>query len=186
MKVFFLASLIIISKLLSSEEGDLSLMSREMLSYEVEKDGKKTLITREMTSCGKNKGFLQPLVPAPGVTLATENDMLLAMNNPDVLIVDLRSSHFYFEETIPLAINIPYTDVRFNLDEFACEEEGNKWDCTNATPVYIFCNGPACTQSPIGIREMISLGFPAEKIFYYRGGMLVWSALGLSTVKGEL
>jgi hypothetical protein len=28
-------------------------------------------------------------------------------------------------------------------------------------------------------------GFPATKIYYYRGGMLDWDALGLTTVKGE-
>lgn len=27
---------------------------------------------------------------------------------------------------------------------------------------------------------MIELGFPAEKIFYYRGGMQVWRMLGLT------
>lgn len=176
----------VLSSFLSAEEGELSLMTQDMKSYIVERDGKQVTLTREMTSCGKNRGFLQPLIPAKGVTLVTENDMLLALNNPDVFVVDLRSSHFYFEETIPFAINIPYTDVRFNLDELGCEEEGRVWDCTDAVAAYIFCNGPACTQSPIGIREMIELGFPVEKIFYYRGGMLVWSALGLSTVKGEL
>ena len=165
---------------------DLSLITQDMTSYLVSHEDKNITIKREMTSCGKNRGFLQPLIPAKGVTLVNEIDMLKALNNPDVLVVDLRSSHFYYEETIPFAINVPYTGVSLNLDELGCEEDDGKWDCTNAIPSYIFCNGPACTQSPIGIREMIALGFPAEKIFYYRGGMLVWSALGLTTVKGEL
>lgn len=183
---FFILSALLSSSVFSSDAGGLSLMTPEMLSYDVEKNNQDLTITREMKPCGKNRGYLQPLVPAKGVTLVTEIDMLLAMNNPDVLIVDMRSSHFYYEETLPLAINVPYTGVSLNLDELGCEEEDGKWDCTNAMTSYIFCNGPACTQSPIGIREMIVLGFPAEKIFYYRGGMLVWSTLGLTTVKGEL
>jgi len=189
--MFFIKYLVFISlffsaDLLASDEGGLSLMTQEMLSYDVEKGDKEITITREMKPCGKNRGFLQPLVPAKGVTLVNEIDMLLAMNNPDVLIVDMRSAHFFYDETLPLAINVPYTGVSLNLDELGCEEDKGKWDCTDAITSYIFCNGPACTQSPIGIREMIELGFPVEKIYYYRGGMLVWSALGLTTVKGEL
>ena len=192
MKTFFISYLTLIglfvhSNLFASDQGGLSLMTQEMLSYDVEKNDKEITITREMKACGKNRGFLQPLVPVKGVTLVNEIDILLAMNDPKVLIVDLRSSHFYYEETLPLAINVPYTGVSLNLDELGCEEEDSgKWDCKNAITSYVFCNGPACTQSPIGIREMIELGFPVEKIFYYRGGMLVWSALGLTTVKGEL
>ncbi|GIR69462.1 MAG: hypothetical protein CM15mP74_07130 [Halieaceae bacterium] len=35
------------------------------------------------------------------------------------------------------------------------------------------------------MRAMIRDGFPAEKIHYYRGGMLDWDALGLTTVEGD-
>jgi hypothetical protein len=28
-------------------------------------------------------------------------------------------------------------------------------------------------------------GFPASKIYYYRGGMLDWSALGFPVLKGD-
>jgi hypothetical protein len=31
---------------------------------------------------------------------------------------------------------------------------------------------------------MVRRGFPPEKIYYYRGGMLDWTALGLTTAKG--
>jgi len=186
LKALALCILFINLEVFASDAGGLSLMSQEMLSYDVEKNDEEFTITREMNACGKNRGFLQPLTPASGVTLVTEVDMLKAMNDSNALIVDLRSSHMYFTQTLPLAINVPYTDVSLSLDDLGCEEEEGKWDCSQVIPVYIFCNGPACTQSPIGIREMIKLGFPAEKIFYYRGGMLVWSALGLTTVKGEL
>ena len=32
---------------------------------------------------------------------------------------------------------------------------------------------------------MVRAGFPVSKISYYRGGMMDWEALGLSTVKGK-
>jgi hypothetical protein len=32
---------------------------------------------------------------------------------------------------------------------------------------------------------MVRDGFPADKIYYYRGGMLDWDALGFPIVKDE-
>ncbi|MGA1179662.1 MAG: rhodanese-like domain-containing protein, partial [Marivivens sp.] len=35
-------------------------------------------------------------------------------------------------------------------------------------------------QSPTAIRNLLEVGYPAERIFYYRGGMQAWRMLGLS------
>ena len=48
-----------------------------------------------------------------------------------------------------------------------------------------FCNGPVCPQSPTAILAMTRDGYPADKIYYYRGGMLDWAALGFPVVSGE-
>lgn len=142
-------------------------------------------IHRVMRPCGMNKGHLQPLIPAQGVTLVGEREMLPALNDKDALIVDMRLESEFFIQTIPGAINVSYLDVEPHMETLGCNKKGEKWDCTNAKKIYTFCNGPVCTKSPIGIRKLISLGFPPQKIFYYRGGMLVWSAIGLTMVKGE-
>lgn len=142
-------------------------------------------IQRVMRPCGNNKGFLQPLIPAKGVTLVGEREMLPALNDKDAIIVDMRLDTEFFIETIPTAINVPYVDVEPHMDTLGCKRKAAKWDCSEVKKIYAFCNGPTCTKSPIGIRALISLGFPAEKIYYYRGGMLVWSAIGLTMVKGE-
>lgn len=142
-------------------------------------------IHRVMRPCGKNHGFLQPLIPAKGVTLVSEREMLPALNDKDALIVDMRLENEFFIETIPTAISVPYLDVESHMEELGCQKKATAWECSNAKKIYTFCNGPVCTKSPIGIRKLIALGFPAEKIFYYRGGMLVWSAIGLTMVKGD-
>ncbi|MEE4244147.1 MAG: rhodanese-like domain-containing protein [Kangiellaceae bacterium] len=150
------------------------------------KDGKVT-ITRVMTPCGKNKGWLQPLVPAPGITPVTEVEVLNAMNDPDMILVDMRTLEWFVDETIPGAIHIPYTEVAMRLDELGCSKGKNgKFDCAKAKKVLGFCNGPVCPQSPSAMKAMIREGFPANKIYYYRGGMLDWDALGLTTVEGEM
>lgn len=50
-----------------------------------------------------------------------------------------------------------------------------------ALPLMVFDDGPSTTDAPNLINSLLALGYPAEKISYYRGGMLVWTALGLNT-----
>jgi ribosome-associated protein len=47
----------------------------------------------------------------------------------------------------------------------------------------LYCNGIWCGQSPTNIRQLLSLGYPAHKLKWYRGGMQSWKALGLTTVE---
>lgn len=57
------------------------------------------------------------------------------------------------------------------------------WDFSEAKEILMFCNGMWCGQSPTAIRNLLSLGYPAEKIYYYRGGMQAWQSLGLTVYK---
>ncbi|WP_455206434.1 rhodanese-like domain-containing protein [Kaarinaea lacus] len=57
-----------------------------------------------------------------------------------------------------------------------------KWDFSNAKDILLWCNGMWCGQSPRAIKGLIKLGYPPEKIYYYRGGMQSWQMLGLTVV----
>lgn len=187
-KIIILLFLIVGSVVSASDDKPveyLGMFEKEKKSFTVKRDNQTVVFQRTMTSCAKNKGWFQDFVPAEGITLVNEKDMLNALNDKDSLIVDMRIISHFERGTIPFSINIPYTDVALRMDELGCEETDNGLDCKNAKKVYGFCNGPVCAQSPIAMRTMLSLGFPANKLFYYRGGMLVWDALGLPTVKGE-
>jgi rhodanese-related sulfurtransferase len=144
-------------------------------------------ITRVMTPCAKNKGWLQPLIPIKGVIPADEIDVLKALNDKNSIVVDMRVIDDRVKGTIPGSVGIPYTEVAMRMNELGCKKvEGKqKWDCSKALKVYAFCNGPVCPQSPMAMAAMVRDGFPANKIYYYRGGMLDWDALGLTTIKGE-
>ena len=142
-------------------------------------------ITRTMTPCAKNKGWLQPLIPVPGVHPVTEIEMLNAMNDAGAMIVDMREPEDRIKGTIPNSYHIPYTEVAARLDELGCAKKAGKWDCSAAKKVYAFCNGPVCPQSPTAITAMVREGFPVDRIYYYRGGMLDWDALGFPQVKDE-
>lgn len=173
------------NNLQAKEAQKLGLFNMKEKSYRVGTGENSIIITRTFTSCAKNKGFFQPIIPAKGITPVTEIEILHALNDKNAIVVDMRIQDHYFKGTIPLAVNIPYGEIETRLDELGCKEHFDSWDCSEAKKVYGFCNGPVCAQSPIAMNIMIRNGFPANKIYYYRGGMLDWSALGLTTVKGE-
>jgi len=188
-----LLSILILSNTLFAEtEGKpgkgkyLGLFSKKEKVYIVGTGKDAIEIKRTMTPCAKNRGVFQPFEPVKGVTPVTEADILIAMNDRNSLIVDVRKEDQYKKSTLPTAINIPFTEIELRLDEVGCEEgDDDKLDCSKAPNVYSFCNGPVCAQSPIAMKKMVENGFPAEKIFYYRGGVLNWAALGLTMVPGK-
>lgn len=107
--------------------------------------------------------------------------------------MDARTPDWHARGTIPGSVNIPYTDldprlgadeftIGFSLEQLGVKEEGGDWDFFWAKDLLIWCNGPWCGQSPTAIRALISLGYPAEKIKYYRGGMQMWELMGLTVV----
>lgn len=143
------------------------------------------VVTRAKRAGGLTKGFIQPLVPQPGVTPVTEIDVLHALNDPSTMVIDMRDDEEPLGPTIPNSYHIPYTELEDRLDELGCQPRGkSQWDCTNAFKIVAFCHGPMCVQSPAGIARIVHMGFPVNKISYYRGGMMDWEALGLTTVKG--
>lgn len=143
-------------------------------------------ITRVMTVCARNKGFLQPLVPQPGVRPVTEIEVLQALNDPATMVIDMRDEDEPLEATIPNSYHIPFNELEDRMGEMGCvRRTKTQWDCAKSPDIIAFCNGPVCPQSPIGIASMVRAGFPVSKISYYRGGMMDWEALGLTTVKGN-
>jgi len=123
---------------------------------------------------------IQPMIPAPGVTPIGELELLEMLTDPEAIVVDSRTPDWFAGGSIPGAVNIPYTQAPDRLDELGCEIDFEGFVCDEARPVALFCNGLWCGQSPSAIRRMIAAGYPAEKIFYYRGGMQNWRMLGLS------
>jgi len=123
---------------------------------------------------------IQPMVVAEGVTTIGELELLDFLQNGTAVVVDSRTYSWFQGGTIPGAINIPYDEILDRLDLLDCEADFDGWDCQNAKRVALFCNGNWCGQSPTAIHNLLEVGYPAERIFYYRGGMQAWRMLGLS------
>ncbi|HEY9040162.1 MAG TPA: rhodanese-like domain-containing protein [Roseovarius sp.] len=128
---------------------------------------------------------IQPSSPADGVTTIGELELLAMLQDAEAVVVDSRTRDWFEGGTIPGSINIPYTYIVDELGRLGCEPDFDGWDCTEAKPVALFCNGIWCGQSPTAIRNMIKVGYPADRISYYRGGMQVWRLLGLTVTGGD-
>lgn len=143
-------------------------------------------VQRAKTACGEPKGFVQPLVPQPGVTPVNEIDVLHALNDAQTMVIDMRDEDEPLDATIPNSYHIPYNELEDRLDVLGCKQLPSKaWNCSQAVKIVAFCYGPMCVQSPTGIARIVRLGYPTSKIFYYRGGMLDWEGIGLTTVVGN-
>jgi rhodanese-related sulfurtransferase len=143
-------------------------------------------ITRSKTVAVRNRGVLQPLIPVPGVKPVSEIEVLQALNDPGTMVIDMRDEDDPLESTIPKTYHIPYNEIEDRMGEVGCKRIAKEpWDCSQAPQVVAFCYGPFCLQSPVGISSIVRAGFPASKISYYRGGMMDWEALGLTTVTGN-
>ena len=130
---------------------------------------------------------VQPMSPAEGVTTIGELELLAALQDPDVTVIDSRVRPDFETGTIPGAISMPYTEMADRLSELGCEPDFEGFECVGdaVKTLALFCNGPWCGQSPTAIRRIIKAGYPAEKILYYRQGMQGWRMLGLTVSGGN-
>ncbi len=112
------------------------------------------------------------------------------------LLIDARTTDWHERGTIPGSINIPYTQLNPDqgADEITLEDSlsrlggklvNEKWDFTQAKLLVLWCNGPWCGQSPTAIKGLLSIGYPHQKLLYYRGGMQLWRIFGLPVVSAE-
>ena len=66
---------------------------------------------------------------------------------------------------------------------FGAKKTESGWDFSAAKTLVLFCNGLWCAQSLTNIDSLRQLGYPTDKLKWYRGGMQDWEVLGLTTVK---
>ena len=128
---------------------------------------------------------MQPIKVAEGVETVGELELIDFMVQKRGLLIDARTEELHLREAIPGSVNIPYTLMVSRLDELGCSKSNKEWNCAAAERVALYCTGMQCGQSAIAIRAMLSEGYPAEKILYYRGGLQSWKMQGLSTVEGS-
>ena len=148
---------------------------------------------------------VQPAKLAQGVETVGELEVLgylkrIANGDRTLLVVDSRTPEWILRGTIPGSVNIPWNKINVDVqgsfevaaeaetleeilkDQFGAQLIDGKWDFRNAKTLIMFCNGAWCPQSSTNIKTLLSLGYPAYKLKWYRGGMQDWVSVGLTTV----
>ncbi|MGB1109398.1 MAG: rhodanese-like domain-containing protein [Gammaproteobacteria bacterium] len=194
-----------------SADGMQVKITRNLESVTINHDGREVVVQRNQdTKNVVDPGFaktsrkcppfcVQPIKLAEGVeTLGTAEmlDYLKRKSDGDdtIEVIDSRGIDWVKRGTIPGTINIHYKKlslksgdpdeiVDFMEETFGVQRRGEFWDYSYAKTLVLFCNGMWCGQAPTNIKTLLRLGYPAEKLKWYRGGMQVWQILGLNTVK---
>ena len=146
-------------------------------------------------------GKAQPMMIAEGVRTVGEVEVLDFIRNKqgtfpnEYILVDSRKREWFEQMTIPTSVNISYDEIDYDMafpEDFQrvmkllnVQKKGDSFDFTHAKTALFFCNGPWCVQSRVAIQKLIKLGYPKEKLLWYRGGLQDWLLFGFTVVKNN-
>lgn len=110
-----------------------------------------------------------------------------------MLFIDTRAEEWYEYRTIPGATNIHYVyitkpkvfeeEYKTSLVKLGIIGTKRPFDFSKAKTILLFCNGAWCGQSPEMAKALLVLGYPPEKIKWYRGGLDGWLGLSMTTTR---
>ncbi|MCW8963996.1 MAG: rhodanese-like domain-containing protein [Gammaproteobacteria bacterium] len=142
---------------------------------------------------------IQPMTISPRVETIGERQMLdylerKGKGDGTIVVIDSRGADWVRRGSIPGAINLHWKKLTMKHgneeeiaeifeDIFGVQRTAEFWNFADARTLVLFCNGVWCGQSPTNIRSLLRLGYPPEKLKWYRGGMQNWEILGLTTTK---
>lgn len=138
--------------------------------------------------------YIQPIDLKNGVKTIGEVEVLQFMkdkvNKKKGMIIDVRDKEKYQEESIPSAVDIPMKIVENStamnkiLQSLGMKllDDGS-WQTHSAMELVIYCDGLWSEKAIKMIDKLLEMGYPAEKITYYRGGFQMWKILGFTTVR---
>lgn len=109
------------------------------------------------------------------------------VKNNQGLIIDTRLKSWFELETIPSAINIPFSLMETNkadkiLELLGTVNKSGLKDFSKAKDLVLFSNGAWSAQASKFISAILAKGYPKNKIMFYRDGLQGWKLLGLTTI----
>ncbi|WP_309497440.1 rhodanese-like domain-containing protein [Sulfurovum sp.] len=147
-----------------------------------------------ITSAGQN---ISPMNLHKNIETYGEMEVLTYIekmqDDESMLFIDTRDEEWYEYNSIPGAINIHYAyimmqesfpdEYKVSLKKLGVRGTEKSYDFSQAKTILLFCNGSWCSQSPKMIKSLLALGYPAEKMKWYRGGMDDWLGLSMTTTR---
>lgn len=135
---------------------------------------------------------IAPMTEIAGVKTIAEPDVIAFMADQVAtgrgLIIDSRPPAERLAGYLPTSVNVPARLISPDnplLDDILLALGATVQDGTftfeTAMPLLVYDAGPMKSDATALINSLIKQGYPDNAIRYYRGGMLVWTALGLTT-----
>jgi len=136
---------------------------------------------------------ITPVSAAPGVATVAELEVIAFLQTRvsagTGLLLDSRLPEFHGRGSIPAAINVPFATLQQDnpylrdiLLALGAVDRDGTLDFADALDLMLFCDGAWSGQSPRAVTNLLAAGYPADKLFYYRGGMQDWLGLGLTSI----
>tara|TARA_R110002049_G_scaffold135950_12_gene295578 strand:+ start:304 stop:1059 length:756 start_codon:yes stop_codon:yes gene_type:complete len=137
---------------------------------------------------------IAPQVAAVGIDTVIEPEVLefleQTVGGNQGLLVDARMPVDREMGYIPGSVSLPHVtmaeagDIRGQIMlALGAREFDGVYNFADAQALMVFDNGPSQNDAGELIANLLEIGYPPEKIKYYRGGMQVWSVLALTIQK---
>ena len=140
-------------------------------------------------------GQIKPMSLHPKVETYGEMEVMRfakhMQKDDSMMLIDARLEEWFDYRSIPGAINIPHIYIssaksfqegfKNSLKALGINKTNGVYDFTEAKTIALFGNGAWCSQSPLMIKYLLALGYPAEKVKWYRGGMHDWLTMSMTS-----
>lgn len=195
----------------AGDQGLTVMITPEIGSLKVLHNGKPMTVKRNQNSKNQIADYLavtsrecpphcvQP-IKLTGIETVGELEVMeylgrIADGDQSLLVVDTRSPDHAAKGTIPGSVNVfgnqlieetganPITVEEILTDRFGVTGSSNDFDFSKAKTLVLYCYGIWCGQGPKTVDALVKLGYPKNKIKWYRGGIQAWESLGLTTVR---
>jgi rhodanese-related sulfurtransferase len=172
-----------------------ALFGGDYAGEKVSKVCKKTFVT--------HVGVLQPMTLDKEIQTVGELELLAhikeTQNEPKkYVLIDARGAPWFEQMTIPTSVNLPVNEIAYDeekeKDDFENEDDFEEYvdqyermfeilnikkikkglDFSSVKSALLYCNGSWCSQSPKAIFKLVNMGYPKEKLLWYRGGLQDW------------
>lgn len=141
------------------------------------------------TSC--DPYCIAPQAAAAGIETIIEGQVLdflvMAVGENAGLLVDARMPADRMLGYIPGSVSLPHETLSAEnefrdeiLKALGARAFEDVFNFADAQDLVVFDNGPTQNDAGVLISHLLKVGYPPEKIRYYRGGMQVWSVVGLT------
>ena len=139
---------------------------------------------------------IAPMQVAEGITTFDETQVLdflvETVGSDQGLLVDARMPQERARGFIPGSVSLPYSvmgnDNAYTgdiLEALGARQFDGVFNFADVRDLLIYDTGPSANEAGDLIVGLLAVGYPADKIKYYRGGMQVWSVLGFSIQEGS-